>query len=111
MYTHEWNNYEQIQISLQAEPRKMSIYREEAIDTLISCLKNSDSPAAQIAASDTLSALQGRFSYSGKPLVRKFLLKRAGLDKNYRSTMRKEQIGAVSGNVQETMVRFSLLAS
>ncbi|XP_071689321.1 putative E3 ubiquitin-protein ligase LIN-1 [Rutidosis leptorrhynchoides] len=85
-----------LQLDLLVEPRKMSIYREEAIDSLISCLKNTDSPATQIAAADTLMELQGRFSYSGKPLVRKFLLKCAGLDKNYRSTMR-------SGDVQETM--------
>ncbi|PWA97194.1 regulatory associated protein of TOR, Zinc finger, RING/FYVE/PHD-type [Artemisia annua] len=85
-----------LQLDLVVEPRKMSIYREEAIDHLISCLKSSDSPAAQIAAADTLLVLQGRFSYSGKPLVRRFLLKQAGVDKNSRSTMR-------SGNVQETM--------
>ncbi|GJW23797.1 hypothetical protein Tco_0034419 [Tanacetum coccineum] len=42
-----------LQLDLLAEPRKMSIYREEAIDTLISCLKCSDSPASQIAAADT----------------------------------------------------------
>lgn len=90
--------------ALQAEPRKMSIFREEAIDNLISCLKNSDSPAAQIAAAETLSALQGRFSYSGKPLVRRFLLKHVGLDKTYRSLMRKEQLGGMSGDIQETKV-------
>ncbi|KAI3714645.1 hypothetical protein L6452_21603 [Arctium lappa] len=92
-----------LQLDLLAEPRKMSIYREEAIDNLISCLKNSASPPAQIAAAETLLALQGRFSYSGKPLVRKFLLKRAGvvLDKTDRS-MWKEQLVGVSGDVQET---------
>ncbi|KVH93893.1 Armadillo-like helical [Cynara cardunculus var. scolymus] len=93
---------------LRAEPRKMSIYREEAIDNLISCLKNSDTPRAQIAAAETLLALQGRFSYSGKPLVRKFLLKRVGLDKTDRS-MRKEQLAGVSGDVQETMMAFVLV--
>ncbi|PWA98838.1 armadillo-like helical [Artemisia annua] len=92
-----------LQLDLLAEPRKMSIYREEAIDTLISCLKCSDSPATQIAAADTILALQGRFSSSGKPLVRTYLLKHAGLDKSYRSTMRKEQLAAISGEVQETM--------
>nr|KAJ0203061.1 hypothetical protein LSAT_V11C500282180 [Lactuca sativa] len=91
-----------LQLDLLAEPRKMSIFREEAIDNLISCLKNSDSPAAQIAAAETLSALQGRFSYSGKPLVRRFLLKHVGLDKTYRSLMRKEQLGGMSGDIQET---------
>lgn len=44
----------------------MSIYREEAMDTLISCLRNSDFPAAQIAAAETIVSLQGRFSSSGK---------------------------------------------
>lgn len=92
-----------MQTSLQVEPRKMSIYREEAIDNLILCLKNFDSPSAQLAAVDTLLALQGRFSYSGKPLVRKFLLKRAGIDKNYRSLMR-------SGDDQQIMVCSCLIA-
>lgn len=91
---------------LQAEPRKMSIYREEALDTLISCLKSSGSPASQIAAADTVLALQGQFTSSGKPLVRSYLLKHAGLDKSYRSTMRKEQLTANQGEVQETMVTF-----
>ncbi|XP_024959066.1 putative E3 ubiquitin-protein ligase LIN [Cynara cardunculus var. scolymus] len=92
-----------LQLDLLAEPRKMSIYREEAIDTLISCLKNSDSPSAQIAAAETILSLQGRFSSSGKPLVQAYLLKHAGLDKTYRSTMRREQLSAISGEVQETM--------
>ncbi|XP_055822313.1 putative E3 ubiquitin-protein ligase LIN-1 isoform X2 [Solanum dulcamara] len=69
-----------LQLDLLAEPRKMSIYREEAVDVLIMCLKNSDYPDSQIAAAETLLVLQGRFSYSGKPLIREFLLKRAGLD-------------------------------
>lgn len=93
---------------MQAEPRKMSIYREEAIDTLISCLKNSDSPAAQIAAAETVLSLQGRFSSSGKPLVRTYLLKHAGLDKSYRSMIRKEQLAAGSREIQETMVCFDV---
>nr|XP_043626060.1 putative E3 ubiquitin-protein ligase LIN-1 [Erigeron canadensis] len=91
-----------LQLDLLVEPRKMSIYREEAIDNIISCLRNSDSPATQIAAVNTLLELQGRFTHSGKPLVRKILLKRAGLDKNYRSAMRP-------GDVKETVVRFVLL--
>ncbi|GJZ52673.1 putative reverse transcriptase domain-containing protein [Tanacetum coccineum] len=55
-------------LSELTEPRKMSIYREEAIHTLISCLKCSDSPATQIAAADTSLALQRRFSSSKKPV-------------------------------------------
>ncbi|XWS17290.1 hypothetical protein CRYUN_Cryun33cG0054600 [Craigia yunnanensis] len=80
-----------LQLDLLVEPRKMSIYREEAIDTLISCLRNSEFPAAQIAAAETILSLQGRFTGYGKPLTRPFLLKRAGLEKNYRNLMRMEQ--------------------
>lgn len=89
----------------------MSIYREEAIDTLISCLKNSDSPAAQIAAAETILALQGRFSSSGKPLVRMYLLKHAGFDKTYRSTIRKAQLSTISGELHDTKVFFQCFCS
>ncbi|XP_071733571.1 putative E3 ubiquitin-protein ligase LIN-1 isoform X2 [Rutidosis leptorrhynchoides] len=91
-----------LQLDLLAEPRKMSIYREEAIDTLISCLQSSDSPASQNAAAETILSLQGRFSSSGKPLVHSYLLKQAGLDKSYRSTMRKEQLTYNVGEEEET---------
>ncbi|PHT76126.1 hypothetical protein T459_19648, partial [Capsicum annuum] len=50
-----------LQLDLLAEPRKMSIYREEAVDVLIMCLRNSDNPDAQIAAAETLLVLLGRF--------------------------------------------------
>ena len=83
----------------------MSIYREEAIDTLISCLRNTDLPAAQIAAAETILALQGRFSSSGKPLTQALLLKRAGLEKIYKSIMRKDQQSSTSGEIQVTLVR------
>ncbi|KAK9269400.1 hypothetical protein L1049_001173 [Liquidambar formosana] len=65
-----------LQLDLLTEPRKMSIYREEAIDTLISCLRNSDFPAAQIAAAETIVSLQGRFTSSGKSLTREGLKSR-----------------------------------
>ncbi|CAL5440744.1 unnamed protein product [Camellia sinensis] len=88
-----------LQLDNLEEPRKMSIYREEAIDTLISCLRNSDFPATQIAAAETILALQGRFSSSGKPIAQIFLLKRAGLDKSYKSLTRKEQFRNISGDI------------
>lgn len=84
----------------------MSIYREEAIDILISCLRNSEFPAAQIAAADTIMSLQGRFTASGKSLGRAFLLKCAGLGKSYRNLMRMEQLGKLSGEIEEKLVRF-----
>ncbi|KAL7161849.1 hypothetical protein ACSBR2_042343 [Camellia fascicularis] len=88
-----------LQLDILEEPRKMSIYREEAIDTLISCLRNSDFPATQIAAAETILALQGRFSSSGKPIARIFLLKRAGLDKSCKSLTREEQFRNISGDI------------
>ncbi|KAI3446994.1 hypothetical protein Pfo_003659 [Paulownia fortunei] len=93
-----------LQLDLLDEPRKMSIYREEAIDTLISCLRNSEFPVAQISAAETVLSLQGRFSYSGKSLSRAILLKRAGLDSSYRAFMRKDQRRHnISAEVQDTM--------
>ncbi|KAL0427020.1 UNVERIFIED_CONTAM: putative E3 ubiquitin-protein ligase LIN-1 [Sesamum latifolium] len=80
-----------LQLDLLDEPRKMSIYREEAIDALISGLRNSEFPVAQISAAETVLSLQGRFSYSGKSLSRAILLKRAGLDRSYRAFMRKDK--------------------
>ncbi|GJZ70147.1 hypothetical protein Tco_0633697 [Tanacetum coccineum] len=66
---YPFNMYYLTKAARWGEPRKISIYREEAIDTFISCLKCSDLPATQIAASDTILALQGRISSSEKPLV------------------------------------------
>ncbi|GKV06638.1 hypothetical protein SLEP1_g18508 [Rubroshorea leprosula] len=79
----------------------MSIYREEAVDAIISCLRNSESPAVQIAAAETIVALQGRFTASGKPLTRPFLLKHAGLERSYRLLMRKEQLSNISGELKD----------
>ncbi|XP_031384354.1 putative E3 ubiquitin-protein ligase LIN-1 isoform X2 [Punica granatum] len=91
-----------LQLDLLAEPRKMSIFREEAIDALISCLRNTDFPSAQVAAAETIASLLGRFSISGKPLIRAFLLKRAGLDKKYRAIMRQEKLGSTSVDIDES---------
>ncbi|KAK9148604.1 hypothetical protein Scep_007361 [Stephania cephalantha] len=92
-----------LQLDLLAEPRKMSMYREEAIDALISSLRNSDFPEAQLTAAETILALQGRFSSSGKPLARAFLLKCAGLDRRYNSVMQNEQLGHAVGKSQEKL--------
>lgn len=83
----------------------MSIYREEAVDVLIMCLRNSDYPASQIAAAETILALEGRFSYSGKPLIREFLLKRAGLD-GTDNNVAQNKIRYPSNDSQETTVSF-----
>lgn len=87
----------------------MSIYREEAMDTLISCLRNSESPTTQICAAETILSLQGSFSYSGKSLSRAILLKRAGLNRSYVAFMRRDQRRHnISANAQDTKVLFLL---
>ncbi|KAF3441907.1 hypothetical protein FNV43_RR15822 [Rhamnella rubrinervis] len=93
-----------LQLDLLTEPRKMSIYREEAIDSLISCLRQTDFPTAQITAAETIMSLQGRFTISGKSLTRASLLKRAGLDKSYKSLMRMDQLSNHSAEGKETFV-------
>ncbi|KAM0944405.1 putative transcription factor WD40-like family [Dioscorea sansibarensis] len=92
-----------LQLDILVEPRKMSIYREEAVDAFISCLKNRDFPNVQLLAAETILALQGRFSSSGKSLARAYLLKRAGMNKSYRAIMRAEQMGHVLGNTDENL--------
>ncbi|PON50525.1 Regulatory associated protein of TOR [Parasponia andersonii] len=92
-----------LQLDLLTEPRKMSIYREEAIDTLIACLRNTVFPGAQVAAAETIMSLQGRFTTSGKSLTRAFLLKRAGLDKSYNNLVRRDQLSNFSAEAEETL--------
>ncbi|KAJ0989244.1 hypothetical protein J5N97_007600 [Dioscorea zingiberensis] len=92
-----------LQLDVLVEPRKMSIYREEAVDTFISCLKNRDFPNSQLLAAETILTLQGRFSSSGKSLARAYLLKRSGMNKSYRAIIRAEQMGHVLGNSDENL--------
>lgn len=84
----------------------MSIYREEAIDTLISCLRNSDFPATQLAAADTIMSLHGRFNFFGKPLIREVLLKRSGIDKSSRRDDQVDQISNFFPEIEITPVKF-----
>lgn len=84
----------------------MSIYREEAIDTLIACLRNKEFPGAQIAAAETILSLQGRFTVSGKSLTRAFLLKRAGIEKSYNNLVRMDQLSNFSGEAEDFLVSF-----
>lgn len=82
----------------------MSIYREEAMDTLIACLRNSEFPTAQTTAAETIKSLQGRFTASGKPLTRAILLKHAGIRKSYRNIVRMEQMTNNSGEIEDNSV-------
>jgi hypothetical protein len=61
----------------QVEPRNISIYREEAMDSLIQCLKNTDFPRSQLLAAEAIMRLPGKSSSPGRPLTRSSLLKLA----------------------------------
>ncbi|CAM6085489.1 unnamed protein product [Calypogeia fissa] len=78
-----------LQLDLLEEPRKGSIYREEAVDALVEALNSTDWPCP-VEAANTLIALGGRFSYSGKPMMKAWLLKIAGIDKHYVSLMKEQ---------------------
>ncbi|EEC70236.1 hypothetical protein OsI_01010 [Oryza sativa Indica Group] len=73
-----------LQLDLLVEPRKISMYREEAVDSLIQCLKNSDYPRSQLLAAETIMNLSGKFSSSGRPLSRSSLLKLARVKERHR---------------------------
>ncbi|KAL7584374.1 putative E3 ubiquitin-protein ligase LIN-1 [Lactuca sativa] len=81
-----------LQLDLLVEPRKMSIYREEAIQTLIESLPKKDFPNSQLAALDALSSLSGHLSASGKSLTEAWLLKLAGFDQPYEDSVKKENL-------------------
>ncbi|GJN38208.1 hypothetical protein PR202_gb27230 [Eleusine coracana subsp. coracana] len=75
-----------LQLDLLVEPRKISMYREEAMDSLIQCLKNADFPRSQLLAAETIMCLPGKFSSSGRPLTRSSLLKLARVKERHRQS-------------------------
>ncbi|KAI3757273.1 hypothetical protein L6452_04807 [Arctium lappa] len=81
-----------LQLDLLVEPRKMSIYREEAIETLIESLQKKDFPNLQLTALDALSSLSGHLSASGTSLTEAWLLKLAGFDQPYEDFVNKENL-------------------
>ncbi|KAI3750748.1 hypothetical protein L2E82_21540 [Cichorium intybus] len=92
-----------LQLDLLVEPRKMSIYREEAIQTLIESLHKKDFPNSQLAALDALSSLSGHLSASGKSLTEAWLLKLAGFNQPYEDSMKKENIKENENELMENM--------
>eukprot|EP01018_Ginkgo_biloba_P001817 Gb_38779 [translate_table: standard] len=81
-----------LQLDLLAEPRKMSMYREEAIEALVEGLKAKEFLTHQLTAAETIIALEGRFSSSGKPLTEALLLKHAGFDQSYNALMKADKL-------------------
>lgn len=82
----------------------MSIYREEAIQTLIESLPKKDFPNSQLAALDALSSLSGHLSASGKSLTEAWLLKLAGFDQPYEDSVKKENLKVNENEPIENMV-------
>ncbi|XP_031407386.1 putative E3 ubiquitin-protein ligase LIN-1 isoform X2 [Punica granatum] len=80
-----------LQLDLLVEPRKMSIYREEAVDALIEALQKKDFPNSQIMAIKALLHLSGRLTASGNHCTEAWLLKVAGFEQPYNALVRAEK--------------------
>ncbi|VAH59282.1 unnamed protein product [Triticum turgidum subsp. durum] len=86
-----------LQLDLLVEPRKISMYREEAMDSLVQCLKNSDFPRSQLLAAETIMNFPGKFSSSGRPLARSALLKLARVKERYRQSQELSVVRGTDG--------------
>ncbi|PIA57254.1 hypothetical protein AQUCO_00600175v1 [Aquilegia coerulea] len=91
-----------LQLDLLVEPRKMSIYREEAIETLIEVLRRKDFPISQLMALDELASVSGRLTASGKSLIEARLLQTAGLDQSYKAFMKTERLVQNNDSLETT---------
>ncbi|KAL2324995.1 hypothetical protein Fmac_024053 [Flemingia macrophylla] len=92
-----------LQIDLLVEPRKMSIYREEAVETLIEALWQKDFSNTQMKALDAFLFLIGHITYSGKSYTEAWLLKIAGFDQPYNALVKAEELGQHDNDSMETM--------
>ncbi|BAT94636.1 hypothetical protein VIGAN_08125500 [Vigna angularis var. angularis] len=92
-----------LQIDLLVEPRKMSIYREEAIEILIEALWQKDFSNTQMKALDALLFLIGQVTTTGKSYTEAWLLKIAGFDQPYNALLKAGQLGQYDNDSMETM--------
>ncbi|XWS59788.1 hypothetical protein CRYUN_Cryun08bG0151600 [Craigia yunnanensis] len=92
-----------LQLDLLAEPQKMSIYREEAIEALIEGLRRKDFPNQQIIVLDALLSLAGRLTSSGESYIEAWLLKIAGFDQPYNALMKADWLQKHDKDMTETM--------
>ncbi|KAL5557877.1 hypothetical protein UlMin_034088 [Ulmus minor] len=92
-----------LQLDLLVEPRKMSIYREEAIEALIEALRRKDFSSSQIMAIDALLSLIGRVTSSGDRYTEAWLLKIAGFEQPFNALMKAEQRKIHDNYFMETM--------
>lgn len=80
--------------NLQIEPKKYSIYREEAVDAITVALESSLSDEKiREKCCHTLLVLGGHFSFSGKVMTEDWILKKAGfIDCNESELLDNEDI-------------------
>ncbi|CAM8926126.1 unnamed protein product [Rhodiola kirilowii] len=90
-----------VQLDLLVEPRKMSIYREEAIETLIEALRRKEFPSIQAMALDALVSLCGHLTASGNSYTEAWLLKIAGFDQTSNSLIVSETEGLYENELKD----------
>ncbi|OVA06309.1 WD40 repeat [Macleaya cordata] len=100
-----------LQLDLLVEPRKMSIFREEAIEALIEALHRKDFPISQLMALDAFESLSGRLSATGKSLTEAWLLKIAGFDQPYNALVKAEKLKEQEDESTERMAEEEKAAS
>lgn len=69
-----------VDVCAQADPQKHSVYREEAVESLVEALTAEDNPKLQVEAARALASLSGRYSSKGKSATEAALLKSAGFE-------------------------------
>ncbi|XP_039069062.1 putative E3 ubiquitin-protein ligase LIN-1 [Hibiscus syriacus] len=102
-----------LQLDLLVEPRKMSIYREEAIEALIEALQKKEFPNQQMMVLDALLSLPGRITSSGESYIESWLLKVSGFDHPYNALVKADWTETTEGEEKavcswEKRVAFSL---
>lgn len=90
------------------EPRRHSLYREEAVEALVTSLSSEENSSAQLEAAKVFVSLGGRFSYSGQSLVEAWLLETAGMEGRFERAMKDDYV-TWFGDAGPNLVRTSLL--
>lgn len=93
-----------LQLDLLAEPLKMSIYREEAVEALIEALHRKDFSNSQMMALDALVSISARRTSSGGTYMEAWLLKIAGYDLPYNALMKAEKLKKNENDLAENFL-------
>ncbi|KAL3851574.1 hypothetical protein ACJIZ3_013456 [Penstemon smallii] len=76
-------------MDLMGDPLECSIYREEAVDTIVNALDSSFlDEKVQDQTARALLLLGGHFSYTGEPDIEEWLLRKAGFQDNLQHSIR-----------------------